>query len=183
MCSGGVPAFDWCRGYGAYEGILRESIHLLKYSGMRPLARPLGRRLAALLADSGPVDLIVPVPLHQQRQRSRGFNQSELLAAELSKCTGVPVDCSVLRRVRVTETQTGLSHRERRLNLLDAFRVARPEGVSGRRVALLDDVVTTGATANECARVLRDHGAARVYAVAFARASFHPASSTGPFTD
>lgn len=165
-----LPEFDWARGYGAYEGTLRHLIHLLKYAGMRPLARPLAARLAALRAEAGPVDLIVAVPLHAGRQRTRGFNQAELLARELSRVWGVSYEDGALRRIRATETQTGLTNRQRRENVAGAFEARRPGSVAGWNVLLVDDVITTGATAASSARALKRAGAARVAVVALARA-------------
>lgn len=170
ICRRGATEFDWARGYGAYEGALRRLIHLFKYDGMRPLARPLGERLATLLEKAGPVDLIVPVPLDRRRRRSRGFNQAELLAAELSRLTRIRLDARVLRRRRATETQTGLTHRQRRDNVQGAFEVRRLQAVAGKSIALVDDVITTGATAGACARVLKRAGAAQVVVLALARA-------------
>lgn len=170
LCQSGGAVFDWARGYGAYEGVLRHLIHLLKYGRLEPLARPLGARLATLLPAAGPVDLVVPVPLHRRRLRSRGFNHAELLAGELSRIAGLRLDRRVLRRVRHTETQTGLTIGERRLNVEGAFQVRRPEAVAGKAIALVDDVITTGATAAACAAVLKQAGASRVVVLALARA-------------
>ena len=170
LCRRSATVFDWARGYGAYEGPLRQMIHLLKYEGMRPLARPLGIRLFGLLQQAGPVDLIVPVPLDRSRLRGRGFNQSELLAKELSGASGIAMDAALLRRSRRTETQTGLSHAQRRQNVQGAFVLRRPQSLSGKRVALIDDVITTGATASACAAVLKRAGAERVVVIALARA-------------
>ena len=170
LCRRSATVFDWARGYGAYEGPLRQMIHLLKYEGMRPLARPLGSRLFGLLQQAGLVDLIVPVPLDRSRLRDRGFNQSELLAKELSRASGIAMDAALLRRSRRTETQTGLSHAQRRQNVQGAFVLRRPQSLSGKRVALVDDVITTGATASACAAVLKRAGAERVVVLALARA-------------
>ena len=169
MDSHGLREFDWGRGYGAYEGNLRSLIHLLKYAGMRPLARPLAARIATLLEAAGPVDLIVPAPLHWWRRYRRGFNQAELLAAEVSRLAGIPM-AGVLRRRKATQTQTGLTRQERHLNVRGAFQVRRPWMVAGRRVALVDDVVTTGATADACAAALKGAGAARVVVLALGQA-------------
>lgn len=169
-CRLGPAQFDWARGYGDYEGVLRHLIHLFKYAGMRPLAQPLGERLATLLAKAGPVDLIVPVPLDRRRRRSRGFNQAELLAETLGRLSAIPVDGGALRRHRPTPTQTGLSREQRRLNVKGAFQARRPERLAGKYVALVDDVITTGATAGACAEVLKRAGAARVVVLALARA-------------
>lgn len=179
-CRLGATRFDWARGFGAYEGGLRRMIHLLKYDGMEPLARPLAGCLVALLAEAGPVDLIVPVPLYRGRKRQRGFNQSELLARELGRLTAVPVEEGWLRRVRATRTQTGLTYRERRENVSGAFALSHPEGVAGKCVALLDDVITTGATVSACAEVLKQAGARRVVAVALVRARLRPMEPVAP---
>ena len=170
LCRRGATPFEWARGFGAYEGHLRQLIHLLKYAGMEPLAKPLGRRLASLLADAGPVDLIVPVPLHWWRRWRRGFNQSELLAAEVSRFTGTPLGARVLRRRRNTASQTGLTSHQRRLNVRGAFVVRQPEAVAGKTIVLVDDVITTGATVGACTRALRRAGAARVLVLSLARA-------------
>ena len=168
LCRRGLTAFDWGRAYGVYEGPLRRVIQLLKYDRMRPLARELAVRMADLVGEAGRVDLLAPVPLHRSRRRERGFNQAELLASELARISGIPVDSALLRRERATETQTGLAHNQRRLNVRGAFAVRR--AVAGRHIALVDDVITTGATVSECARVLKQAGAARVVALAAARA-------------
>jgi ComF family protein len=170
LCRRGATPFEWARGFGAYEEDLRRVVHLLKYSRMEALARPLGARLAGLLAQAGPVDLIVPVPLYWWRRWRRGFNQSELLAREVSRLAGVPCGRNVLVRRKNTESQTGLTNRQRRLNVQGAFVVRRPDLVAGRAVAVVDDVITTGATVGACARALKRAGAARVVIVALARA-------------
>lgn len=171
-CRRDAFAFESARGFGWYEKPLRDLIHLLKYDGFRPLAKPLGKHLAALagaLAEQ-PFDLVVPVPLHSNRQRQRGFNQSLLLATQVSKVLGVPVARKDCVRVRDTRPQTGLRASERRKNVAGAFDVPRPQSVKGRRVLLIDDVVTTGATVHACARALRQAGAAGVWVAALARA-------------
>jgi ComF family protein len=170
LCRRGATPFEWARGYGAYEGDLRRLVHLLKYSGMEELARPLGARLTSLLAQAGPADLIVPVPLFWWRRWRRGFNQSELLAREVSRRSGVELGRNVLVRRKDTPTQTGLTNRQRRLNVQGAFLVRRPDLVAGRTVVVVDDVITTGATVGACARALKRAGAARVVVVALGRA-------------
>jgi ComF family protein len=170
VCRRGATEFDWGRGYGIYDGTLRRLIHLLKYDGMRPLVKPLAQRLAGLLAEAGPVDLIIPVPLDRRRERQRGFNQAALVAAEIGRLSGIPLDDRALRRIRATEGQTGLTHNQRRLNVRGAFQVRHREAVAGRNIALIDDVITTGATASACALTLQRAGAARVAVLALARA-------------
>ncbi len=170
ICRLRVWEFDRARAFGAYEGELRRVIHLLKYDKMRPLARPLAERMAARLPETGPADILIPVPLYRWRRWRRGFNQAEALASELSRFSGVPCKRGVLRRTRPTRPQVGLSHRERRLNLAGAFRVSSPRLVSGRRVLLVDDVMTTGATIDACARALKSAGASWVAGLTAARA-------------
>ena len=101
-------------------------------------------------------------PLHPLKQRAREFNQAERLGRRLSKASGVPMEAHLLRRVKPTGTQTRLTREERAANMAGAFRVRRPEAARGRRLVLLDDVFTTGATTSACARVLREAGAAEV---------------------
>ncbi|MBI4464119.1 MAG: ComF family protein [Acidobacteria bacterium] len=167
--------FEQARSFGRYEGSLRALIQRLKYDGLRPLARPLGNCLAnafhRLTGDSW--DWVVPVPLHPKRKRQRGFNQAELLAARLSRLCRVPLGSRDCVRVRETRPQTGLRAAERRKNVAGAFHVPHPQRVRSRRLLLVDDVLTTGATANACARALLDAGAEGVWVVTLARA--HPA--------
>ncbi len=170
LCRLRVWEFDRARGFGAYEGSLRRLIHLLKYDRMSPLARPLAERMATRLGEIGPVDLMIPVPLYRWRRWRRGFNQAAALAKELSRLSGTPWSRKVLRRIRPTRPQVGLSHRERRLNLAGAFAVSSSGLVSGRRVLLVDDVMTTGATLDACARALKSAGAAWVAGLTAARA-------------
>ena len=119
--------------------------------------------------DARSFDLALPVPLHAKRQRRRGFNQAALLAAELSKIFGIPVAADDCVRVRDTRPQTGLRAAERRKNVARAFHVPFPQRVKSRRVLLIDDVLTTGATANSCASALLDAGAEGVWVTTLAR--------------
>jgi ComF family protein len=121
----------------------------------------------------------VPVPLHWQRRWARGFNQSELLARGIARRCGVLM-VRALRRTRCTATQTGLSHTGRRQNVTGAFQVRRPRAVAGKRVLLIDDVMTTGSTAAACAAALRRAGASRIMVLTAARADRRmPAVLTG----
>ena len=164
--------------YGSYETGLRDLIHMLKYQHVRPAAGVLGRMLAEVVASlqAGWGDarlLVVPVPLFPAKLRQRGFNQAELIARaglKLSLSRERYLLCgNVLERTRDTQSQTGLTPHQRRANLRAAFRVKDREQVSGREVLLVDDVFTTGATASECARVLRRAGATRVWVATVAR--------------
>lgn len=166
---GGVAAVDM-------DGAARRAIHGLKYRGFRMLAPAMASRMAPL-SDARPFDVAFAVPLHRSRTRRRGFNQADLLLHLL----GWPAPQGSLRRVRKTATQVGLRLGERRSNVAGAFAYDGPS-LAGITVAVVDDVITTGATANECARVLRDHGAKSVVAVAFARANYE-AAADGAISD
>ncbi len=168
VCRRVEPVFARAAAYGSYEGGLRELIHLLKYGGVRPAANVLGRMLAETMATlenefEQPSVALVPVPLYRARRRQRGFNQAELIARAALKnnaCGGRFRLCaSALIRQRETSSQIGLTRHQRRENLRGAFAVSDPELVRGREVLIVDDVYTTGATASECARVLRRAGA------------------------
>jgi ComF family protein len=169
-CRENKTVVDRLRAFGAYESELRALIVLLKYNRVRPLARPLAGWLSVLLHQEpqlGAVDAIVPVPLYPGRQRTRGYNQAELLARELSRWTGLPVWLGWLRRIKDTPSQTGLTPLQREGNVRGAF--ACEDKRAENRILLVDDVCTTGATLNGCARALKRAGAARVNAVAVAR--------------
>jgi ComF family protein len=172
------PPFVRATAYGSYEGGLRELIHLLKYEQLRPAAGVLGRMLAEAIEDLAPSFgntplLVVPVPLHPDKLRQRGFNQAELIARAALKLGPVRdrllLNGAVLARRRPTQSQTGLTRHQRRENLRGAFAVANPETVAGREILLLDDVFTTGTTVSECARILRRSGASKVFVATVAR--------------
>ncbi|MGH8004595.1 MAG: ComF family protein [Limisphaerales bacterium] len=156
---------------GIFDLHNRELIHRLKYYGDEPAGRFLGRELGNMLAefDSMPAwDAVVPVPLHWTRKWSRGFNQSSILARAVSKTAGLPV-LPALRRVKRTKDQTRLSREERLANVREAFWVVKD--VAGKKLLLLDDVTTTGATLEECRRVLAEAGASQISAAVVAMAS------------
>jgi len=162
--------FDRLRSFGAYDAELRALIVLLKYSGVRPLARPLGSWLA-LAAQQCPalleVDAVVPVPLYPARQRARGFNQAELLAREFSRWVKLPAGAGWLARTKDTPSQAGLTPLQRVENVRGAFAATRK--LDTCRILLLDDVCTTGATLGACARALKQAGAEQVSALTVAR--------------
>ena len=155
------------RAIGSYDGTLREVVHALKYERRRSVART----LAARMTDAGSdvldgADLVVPVPLHAVRRYVRGFNQ----AAELARHLGVPC-AHALKRTRATTTQTDLPESERFRNVHDAFTLRRGAQVAGRIIVVVDDVSTTGATLDACARVLLAAGASEVRGLTAARAA------------
>lgn len=165
-------AFRFLRSAGVYEGGLQRLVRRFKFGGRQDLSRPLGRLLADRWRDEpglGPVDLVLPVPLHWFRERKRGYNQALVLARDFGRKTGLPVRGDVLARERATRPQTDLGRDERRENVEGAFRVRRPEAVKGKTVLLVDDVCTTGATIEACARALKEAGARRVGALTAAR--------------
>jgi ComF family protein len=160
---------------------MRDLIHALKYQRLRPAARPLGAILAHAIAQleaQAPAEmLVVPVPLHRAKHADRGFNQARVLAAEALaslrkshpawRLTLAP---STLMRLRVTESQAGLTPRQRRLNVRGAFGIANSDAVAGKHVLLVDDILTTGATARAAARTLLQAGAETVWVATLARA-------------
>ena len=149
---------------------LRQAIHALKYEGVRVLTAPLAELMASTWAwQSIAVDVVVPVPLNRLRQRQRGYNQSALLARRLAEHLALPVGDHLLVRERNTRSQVGLSARERWDNVWAAFRCT-PEKVSGRRILLIDDVLTTGATLESCAATLQQAGAKWIWALTLTRA-------------
>ena len=179
LCRNGLRGFDAAYCYGAYEGALRELIHLFKYGKMKPLADPLSGYLASALPRDQRFDVVAPMPMHWLRRMRRGFNQAELLAAATARRCGVPM-IRAARRVRATRMQAGLSNSVRRQNVAGAFQVPRPELVKGRRVLLVDDVLTTGATASACGTALKRAGARSVSILTLARVDRRGAAPDGP---
>lgn len=160
--------------YFEQEGGVQTLIHRLKYEDMPLIGIELGRYVAVALAGlmhAVPDAVVVPVPLHRAKLRERGYNQSDYIARGISNLTGLPVHARLLRRRRFTATQTRLNREERRANVRDAFEVNRAITPHAAFI-LVDDVITTGATILECARVLRQHSAARIYAASVALASY-----------
>lgn len=165
------PVWDRLRAVAVYEGVMRDMIHALKYADRHDARRLFGRWLAEAGRDLlGEADVIVPVPLTRWRLLRRQFNQAALLAREVSVRTGVPADPHALAKIRTTLPQMGLSGEQRRLNVRGAFRVPDRyrRSIAGRRVVLLDDVTTTGATLTAATRALQAAGAAHVDALVLA---------------
>ena len=168
-CRVGTFALEQVRAPFYFEGTVQRAVHELKYRGRRVLAEPLGQQLAGYLQRlDWPAAAIVPVPLHRQRERARGYNQSTLLARSLAAHSGWPLLESGLVRWRNTRPQVGLDGPARQENVRDAFRWQGREPPPGR-VLLLDDVCTTGATMEACARTLREAGALDVRGLVLAR--------------
>jgi ComF family protein len=167
------PVYDRARAVARYSTTMRDLIQSFKYrdrhEGLALFGRWLARAGAELITDA---DLIVPVPLYPLRLWWRRLNQSAMLAQAVSRQTGIPADCFVLRRVRRTASQVGLTAEQRRRNVAGAFKLERAHAdrIRGKNIVLVDDVITTGATAEACARVLTRAKAARVDVLALARA-------------
>lgn len=180
-CLNAPKRFKIARSAGVYDKVLMAAIHCLKYKEKIQLARPLGVLLFMAFCrywNKGNINLIVPVPLHKRKFRSRGFNTSFLFVKEwafISKALNgalpvIPVAGDILVRKRWTEPQTGLGRKERLQNIKNAFGVRNSSKIKGEKILIVDDVYTTGATANECAKVLMRAGAARVDVLTLARA-------------
>ncbi|NLC70406.1 MAG: ComF family protein [Desulfuromonadaceae bacterium] len=173
-CITNPPPFSSVTSFGIYEGLLKEAVQTFKYRDKFHLGRPLGRLVAEKVAERHrfcPFDLILPVPLHRRRLQERTYNQALLLAETIGRHLAVPVNSALLRRLRPTPPQQGLSERERLRNLKGVFGLA--EKIEGLRVLLVDDVMTTGATARECSQVLLRGGASGVEVAVVARAARH----------
>lgn len=168
-CREHPPAFTQAVAAGVFAGVLADAIRRCKYHQQVRLIAVLGELLEPVLRSLPTVDAVVPVPLHVRRLRQREFNQSLHIAAWVAMRLDRPLWPDALRRVRWTPPQTTLDRAQRRTNVRRAFEVRTPRAVSGGRVVLVDDVYTTGATANECARALRAAGASEVYVVTVAR--------------
>lgn len=163
------PAFTQAWSFYPYTPPLQDAITLLKYRKKVALAEALGELMLKVPLPFQQVDLLMPVPLHSSRLREREFNQSLLLADRLNRRLRLPVSYNNLVRLRQTPPQTELSRAARLKNLRRAFAVLRPQEVEGKRILLIDDVFTTGTTANECAKALRKAGSLDVYVATLAR--------------
>ena len=164
--------FRWARSSVAARGMVLDLIHRYKYQRalwLEPFLADLLIRPAAAALQKDQCDMIVPVPLHPLKKSEREFNQAERLAACLSRAARIPLNARALKRVVPTKTQTLLSRNERAVNVRHAFALRSKDGLSGKRVLVVDDVLTTGATTSACAKVLLAGGAAEVCVWTLAR--------------
>jgi ComF family protein len=180
-CSASPKKFRIARAPLVYEQIFTEVIHCYKYKGKIQLARPLGELLLTafrLFWNKDSIDVVVPVPLHLKRLRKRGFNQAYLLIRNWKTIAGqapfelsdLQIERDILVRTVPTAPQTGLGRKQRAANIEDAFELVDEAKIIDKRILLVDDVYTTGATVDECARLLLHHGAAHVDVLSLARA-------------
>jgi len=170
LCKGTKWEIEGIRSPFRFEGLIRDAIHQFKYQNLKTLAPPLAALLEEYLHFHPlPIEVIIPVPLHPKRLRQRGYNQAELLAGELAKLTRLPLMKQSLRRKRDTPPQIqATSAEERRANVADAF-TCQDGQIQGKQVLLIDDVCTTGATLDACAKALKVSGATLVWGLTLAR--------------
>ena len=180
-CRLAPPGFARAVAFGVYEGRMKAAIHALKYDKLHPAAHGLGRMLAQAIAqlagEAPPEMLVIPVPLHRSKHAQRGFNQARSLAVHALGFLGkshpewrLTLASSTLMRLRATDSQAGLTPRQRRINVRGAFTVSDPAAVMLKHVLVIDDILTTGATARAAAQALRRAGAASVWVATLARA-------------
>ena len=193
-CRLAPPPFVRAVSYGLYQDRMKDAIHALKYGRLHTAARGLGRLLAkaiAQLAAEAPAEmLVIPIPLHRSKYTQRGFNQARSLAAHalgfLRKSHPewrLTLASSTLMRLRATESQAGLTFRQRRFNVRGAFSVSDPAAVTAKHVLVIDDIFTTGATARAAAQALARAGAASVWVATLARARNMSPFRSGLFLD
>ncbi len=164
-----VPGIHAIYAVNTYQGTLRTCIHALKYEGNTRLAQPLGMLLAQLyLSYHVGGDMFIPVPLHSERYKQRGYNHAELLARICAEKTGIPFASHLLVRTRATLAQVGLTAEQRQHNMVNAFHVPTTKAIFRRRIVIVDDVSTTGATLAACASSLLQAGASSVQALVLA---------------
>ncbi len=165
-------SFEFNRSVYIYDGKVKQIVEDFKYNKFKKLSDFIAGRMQELLAREYPkIHVLVPIPIHPTRKRERGFSQTELIAKKLSSLTGINCDCENLIRIKHTKSQATLTRKERKSNLKDAFKLIEPSRFRNQNVLLIDDVMTTGITMNEAAKILKKHGA-RVYTITFAIAFY-----------
>jgi ComF family protein len=172
LCRRGVYAFDVARSFGVYDDLMVRAVVLLKYHSLKPLGAWFGRQLEQCVAsepEAFAADVVVPVPLHPSRLRERGYNQAELIARPLARRLHLPLRPYLLARTRPRPEKLKLTRRERWLTVRGAYAMRGAGRIDNLRVLLVDDVFTTGATLDACARALKQAGAARVACLTVAR--------------
>ena len=155
--------FDMARAAYIFDEQSSQMIYKLKYFGSKYAAKHIAASMIEPMSRFEKIDIIVPVPLHENRQKQRGYNQAKLICDNLSEMTGIKTNSTILSRKIETETQTGKNKEERKANVVGAFVVNNKTELPGKNILIVDDVFTTGATTNECARILKKAGAAKVF--------------------
>ena len=169
QCSSATVFFEGAASWAIYGGELREAIHALKYKQDMGLGEFFSTFLITLIRNRGWIfDLVLPVPISQDRRKERGYNQSELISSPIALHFQLPHSSKTLIRIKDTGTQVNHSKIERDLFLNDAFS-ANAATLKGRKVLLVDDIITTGSTINHCAKALKEAGASKVYAISIAK--------------
>lgn len=172
-CAANPPPYGKLRTIAFYEAALQQAIHLFKFEKRTTLAKPLTQLLMQYIPDDFSIaeyDFILPIPIHKKRLRERGFNQATLLANGIAKITGVPVVTDVLTRYRNTSPQSSLDRETRQTNIIGAFELHKKEVVQDKRILVLDDVFTTGATVREAVKVLWNADPIEIDVLTLARA-------------
>ena len=155
QCTGKLPVYNEARALGPYRGILKKAVYELKFHGKKELAHPSGYMKAAkVMEQDWDRDFLLPVPLDRKRLEERGYNQAQLLTKEIGKQLRSPLLLGVLLKKRSTQAQAKLSREARMRNLRNSFLVASPEKLKGKKLILVDDILTTGSTAEECTKTL-----------------------------
>lgn len=169
-CDRYSPQFSAVRSWAVYEKSIKEAIHALKYQNNLAVGSIFWESLVQIILKEGwEPDVIVPIPLSRARMKERGYNQAAALAYPVSLHLGIPLNQNLIQRIKTTESQVHLNHAERMLNLQNAFQ-ARSKQHKYRKVLIVDDVITTGSTINDCARAILESGAEEVYGISVARA-------------
>ena len=176
VCKGKHLHFDALTAIAHYEGVMKTLIHKFKYARQKFLFRILNdfvithKKLKEIVPD---IDVVVPVPLHWLKKMNRGFNQSELLSLGIQRYFSKPMSSNNLCRIKNTESQTHLSKSQRQVNIHNAFFVKCPRSFQGKKILLVDDVLTTGVTASECSKKLKESGARSVHLLVLANAEYN----------
>lgn len=169
-CKAKLPAYKKVVSVFWYEGQVLGLIHKFKYGGAKYLAKPMAKIMADKLKEENlSFDVVLPVPISDKKLKTRGFNQAQLLAKCVSENVKIKMDDSILKRVKDTQTQVSLTRTERQENLKDAFAVNNKNLIKDKNILLIDDILTTGSTAEECSNILLKNKAKNVYVLTFAR--------------
>ena len=167
-CGASPPEYDRASAAVVYNEKARKIVYDLKYAGKGYLAKNVAAIMRGSVENLGDHDIMIPVPMHKDKQKTRGFCQTTLICERLSEDTGIPLVKGKLVRARNTKPMSGLEPLERKKNIRDAFSVTGAGEISGKRILLIDDLLTTGSTADECSRILKNAGAEKVSLAVFA---------------